>query len=182
MAAAGISALPRLLASEFGTIDLPFNNAGYQGEFKPISDYPADDFAKVIEINLVGAFHVLRVVSEQMVSQNSGAIVNTTSMAGVEGPPNMGGYGAFKFGVHGPGVHVGSTGRAAGGRKHPVLLIGSEEGSRGDDRRGTDATLRQHRRDPGRGGVSHERGRKLRYRGKRPDFRRDSVVGAAAIP
>ena len=89
------------VVEDFGSIDLLFNNAGYQGLFKPVHDYPADDFAKVIEVNLTGAFHVLKAVAEQMVAQNSGAIVNTASMAGVEGPPNMAAYGASKFGVVG---------------------------------------------------------------------------------
>ncbi len=82
-------------------IDMLFNNAGYQGEFKPVHLYDPEDFKKVIEINLNGAFNVLRYVSEHMVTNRFGAIVNTASMAGVEGPPNMIAYGASKFGVVG---------------------------------------------------------------------------------
>ncbi len=85
----------------FGSIDLLFNNAGYQGLFTPADTYPHDDFAKVIEINLVGVFHVLRAVSEVMVGAGGGAIVNTASMAGVAGPPNMVAYAASKAGVIG---------------------------------------------------------------------------------
>jgi NAD(P)-dependent dehydrogenase (short-subunit alcohol dehydrogenase family) len=82
-------------------IDMLFNNAGYQGEFKKTFEYPPEDFEKVITINLIGAFKVLRIVSEHMVRSGGGAIVNTASMAGVDGPPNMIGYGASKFGVVG---------------------------------------------------------------------------------
>jgi 2-dehydro-3-deoxy-L-rhamnonate dehydrogenase (NAD+) len=82
-------------------IDFLFNNAGYQGAFKKAFEYPEEDFRKVIEINLIGAFNVLRVVSEHMVRHGGGCIVNTASMAGVEGPPNMIAYGASKFGVVG---------------------------------------------------------------------------------
>jgi NAD(P)-dependent dehydrogenase (short-subunit alcohol dehydrogenase family) len=82
-------------------IDMLFNNAGYQGLFKKTFEYPEDDFAKVININLIGAFNVLRVVSEHMVKHGGGAIVNTASMAGVDGPPNMIAYGASKFGIIG---------------------------------------------------------------------------------
>jgi NAD(P)-dependent dehydrogenase (short-subunit alcohol dehydrogenase family) len=82
-------------------IDLLFNNAGYQGDFKKTFEYPEEDFRKVIEINLIGAFNVLRIVSEHMVNAGGGAIVNTASMAGVDGPPNMIGYGSSKFGVIG---------------------------------------------------------------------------------
>lgn len=82
-------------------IDMLFNNAGYQGEFKKTFEYPPEDFERVITINLIGAFNVLRIVSEHMVRKGGGAIVNTASMAGVDGPPNMIAYGASKFGVIG---------------------------------------------------------------------------------
>ncbi|GBQ10392.1 SDR family NAD(P)-dependent oxidoreductase [Swaminathania salitolerans] len=87
--------------SAIGPVDYLFNNAGYQGAFAPIHDYPVEDFQRVVSIDLVGAFHVLRAVSRRMVARRSGSIVNTASMAGLQGPPNMGGYGSSKFGVVG---------------------------------------------------------------------------------
>ncbi|GBQ06349.1 SDR family NAD(P)-dependent oxidoreductase [Saccharibacter floricola] len=84
-----------------GPIGLLFNNAGYQGAFAPIHEYPPEDFARVVQIDLIGAFHLIRVVSERMVKRKFGRIVNTASMAGLQGPPNMGGYGSSKFGVVG---------------------------------------------------------------------------------
>lgn len=84
-----------------GPIDMLFNNAGYQGAFAPIQDYPVEDFQRVVNIDLVGAFHVLRAVSRRMVTRRTGSIVNTSSMAGLQGPPNMGAYGSSKFGVVG---------------------------------------------------------------------------------
>lgn len=86
---------------ELGSIGLLFNNAGYQGAFAPIHTYPPEDFERVVKIDLIGAFHLIRAVSERMVKQKFGRIVNTASMAGLQGPPNMGGYGASKFGVVG---------------------------------------------------------------------------------
>ncbi|MCF7914598.1 MAG: SDR family oxidoreductase [Spirochaetaceae bacterium] len=82
-------------------IDFLFNNAGYQGDFKKTFEYPEDDFRMVMEINLIGAFNVLKIVSAHMVRTGGGAIVNTASMAGVDGPPNMIAYGASKFAVIG---------------------------------------------------------------------------------
>ncbi|NVN04026.1 SDR family oxidoreductase [Asaia spathodeae] len=84
-----------------GPIDFLFNNAGYQGAFAPVQDYPVEDFQRVVNIDLVGAFHVLRAVSRRMVERRSGSIVNTASMAGLQGPPNMAAYGSSKFGVVG---------------------------------------------------------------------------------
>lgn len=81
------------------SIDFLFNNAGYQGEFQMTQNYPPDDFKRVIEVNLIGAFNVLSVVSRHMVSRKTGAIVNTASMAGVDGPPNMIAYGASKAAI-----------------------------------------------------------------------------------
>lgn len=85
----------------FGSIELLLNNAGYQGAFSPIHQHPVAEFDKVIRINVVGAFHVLKVVSAHMVERGYGRIVNTASMAGVQGPPNMAAYGASKFAVVG---------------------------------------------------------------------------------
>ena len=89
------------VVGRFGAIDLLFNNAGYQGLFTRVHKYPADDFAKVIQINLTGVFHVLKAVSETMAGADGGSIVNTASMAGVACPPNMPAYAASKAGVIG---------------------------------------------------------------------------------
>lgn len=87
--------------ADFGSIDLLFNNAGYQGAFAPVYKYDADDFARVMNINVVGAFNVLKEVSAHMVERKAGSIVNMASMAGVYGPPNMAAYGASKFAMVG---------------------------------------------------------------------------------
>ncbi|MBS1087427.1 SDR family NAD(P)-dependent oxidoreductase [Gluconobacter wancherniae] len=89
------------IISDFGKIDFLFNNAGYQGSFAPLHTYPEDDFARVMQINVCGAFNVMKAVSEHMVSRRFGRIVNTASMAGVQGPPNMAAYAASKFAIVG---------------------------------------------------------------------------------
>ena len=86
---------------KLGAIDMLFNNAGYQGEFQPVQSYPENDFKRVLDINLLGAFNVLKTVASHMVERRTGAIVNTASMAGVDGPPNMVAYGASKFALIG---------------------------------------------------------------------------------
>lgn len=96
-----VRVLVETIVRDFGHIDLLFNNAGYQGLFFPTHRYPADDFARVMRINVDGAFHVMQAVSQHMVERKSGAIVNTASMAGVGGPPNMIAYGASKFAMVG---------------------------------------------------------------------------------
>jgi NAD(P)-dependent dehydrogenase (short-subunit alcohol dehydrogenase family) len=86
---------------QLGRIDYVFNNAGYQGAFAKTDEYPEEDFQKVININVVGVFHVLKAAAQHLRDAGGGAIVNMASYAGVVGPPNMLAYGASKFAVIG---------------------------------------------------------------------------------
>jgi len=86
---------------QFGRIDYVFNNAGYQGVFAKTDEYPEEDFQKVIDINVVGVFHVLKVAAQHLRNSGGGAIVNMASYAGVVGAPNMLAYSASKFAVIG---------------------------------------------------------------------------------
>ncbi len=88
-------------AEQFGSIDYVFNNAGYQGVFARTDQYPEADFQAVVEINIIGVFHVLKAAAQQLRHQGGGAIVNMASYAGVVGPPNMLAYAASKFAVIG---------------------------------------------------------------------------------
>lgn len=86
---------------QVGQINYVFNNAGYQGVFARTDEYPADDFEKVININVIGVFHVLQAAAQHLRDTGGGAIVNMASHAGVKGPPNMLAYAASKFAVIG---------------------------------------------------------------------------------
>jgi len=86
---------------QLGQIDYVFNNAGYQGGFAQTDQYPEDDFQKVIQVNVIGVFHVLKAAAQYLRVAGGGAIVNMASYAGVVGPPNMLAYGASKFAVIG---------------------------------------------------------------------------------
>lgn len=89
------------VVKQVGRIDYVFNNAGYQGVFAKTDEYPEADFQKVIDINVIGVFHVLKAAAQQLRDAGGGAIVNMASHAGVDGPPNMLAYGASKFAVIG---------------------------------------------------------------------------------
>ena len=86
---------------QLGRINYVFNNAGYQGVFAKTDEYPEDDFQKVININVVGVFHILKAAAQHLRNAGGGAIVNMASYAGVIGPPNMLAYSASKFAVIG---------------------------------------------------------------------------------
>lgn len=96
------------MASSLATPELVFNNAGIQGSFAPTHTYPLDDAAQVIEVNLIGALNVMRHAAAAMIDARiPGAIVTTSSMAGVSGAPNMVAYSASKAGI------IGMTASAA---------------------------------------------------------------------
>ncbi len=84
-----------------GPITLLVNNAGYQGCFANVADYPLDDLRTVLEVNVVGAFAVLQAAARQMIVAGGGAMVNVGSMAGVSGAVNMPAYSASKAAVAG---------------------------------------------------------------------------------
>ncbi|KAM3104862.1 SDR family NAD(P)-dependent oxidoreductase [Phormidesmis sp. 146-20] len=86
---------------QFGQLDYVFNNAGYQGVFAKTDEYPDADFQKVVDINIIGVYYVLKTAAQCLKETGGGAIVNTASYAGVVGPPNMLAYGASKFAVIG---------------------------------------------------------------------------------
>lgn len=90
------------VVEKFATIDMLWNNAGYQGEIKPTLEYDPADFARVMNINVTGMFIVLQSAARQMARQEKGgSIVNTASVAGLRGTPAMVAYASSKAAVLG---------------------------------------------------------------------------------
>lgn len=91
------------VADALGSIDLLWNNAGYQGHIKPTLEYDPKDFALVMNINVTGMFIVLQAVAKKMVAQGKKetlySIVNTSSVAGLRGTPAMVAYASSKAAV-----------------------------------------------------------------------------------
>jgi 2-dehydro-3-deoxy-L-rhamnonate dehydrogenase (NAD+) len=84
-----------------GRIDILVNNAGISGANMPTWEYPPDEWARVLAVNLTGIFNCCRTVAPLMIAQNYGRIVNIASIAGKEGNPNAVAYSASKAGVIG---------------------------------------------------------------------------------
>lgn len=80
-------------------IDILVANAGISGPNHKVWDYPADDWRKVIDIDLNGVFYCCRAVVPGMIKRNYGRIVNVASIAGKEGNPNASAYSTAKAGV-----------------------------------------------------------------------------------
>lgn len=84
------------------TVDFLINNAGF-GHFSQIQDFEVEQFRRMWEVNLLGAFLVTRSLVASMQEQGRGHIVNISSIAGRVGAPWGAGYNASKFGLTGLG-------------------------------------------------------------------------------
>jgi NAD(P)-dependent dehydrogenase (short-subunit alcohol dehydrogenase family) len=91
----------RAATDKFGSIDVFYNNAGVEGEVKPITEYSLEAFRRVIDVNVIGVFLGLKHVLPVMLKQNKGSIINTASIAGLFGSPHIAVYSASKHAVVG---------------------------------------------------------------------------------
>jgi NAD(P)-dependent dehydrogenase (short-subunit alcohol dehydrogenase family) len=87
--------------TRFGRLDVAFNNAGVELRPTPIADISEADFDRVVNTNLRGVFLCMKHQIPLMLERGGGAIVNTSSGAGVTGFAGGAAYGASKFGVIG---------------------------------------------------------------------------------
>lgn len=91
----------QLIPDEFRPIDILINNAGHDiGGRKRFDVGSADDWAAIVETNLVGLMRVTRAILPDMVRRNTGDIVNMGSIAALRIVPDMAPYNASKAGVH----------------------------------------------------------------------------------
>jgi NAD(P)-dependent dehydrogenase (short-subunit alcohol dehydrogenase family) len=91
----------RAAIDKFGTIDVLYNNAGIEGEVKPITEYSLEMFRRVLDVNVVGVFLGMKHVLPIMLKHNKGSIINTASIAGLFGSPHIAVYSASKHAVIG---------------------------------------------------------------------------------
>ena len=91
----------RAAIEKFGTIDAFYNNAGIEGDVKPIHEYSLESFRRVLDVNVVGVFLGMKHVLPVMLRQNKGSIINTASIAGLMGSPHIAVYSASKHAVIG---------------------------------------------------------------------------------
>lgn len=96
-----VDRLPQLLPPEFRRIDVLVNNAGHDiGGRKRFDLGSADDWADIVQTNLVGLMRVTRSLLPDMVARNTGDIVNMGSVSALRLVPDMAPYSASKAGVH----------------------------------------------------------------------------------
>jgi 3-oxoacyl-[acyl-carrier protein] reductase len=148
---------------KWGRIDTLINNAGIvqDAQFKKMTD---EQFERVIDVNLKGVYNCTKAVVDIMLEQNSGVILNASSIVGLYGNFGQTNYAATKFGVIGMvktwATSLRSTSASWGGwasrKRSPTPMRGSRRTyrrtstapssrCRGDARSDQRATIRRSR-------------------------------------
>ena len=83
-----------------GSVDVLINNSGITAD-KLVLKMTADDFERVLKINLTGAFNMTQAVLKPMTKARQGAIINMTSVVGLIGNAGQANYAASKAGLIG---------------------------------------------------------------------------------
>ena len=86
--------------AKWGRVDCLVNNAGIVMDSQ-LKNMTEDQFDQVIEINLKGVYNCTRAVVDTMLAQQSGVILNASSIVGLHGNFGQTNYAASKFGVIG---------------------------------------------------------------------------------
>lgn len=117
----------------YGGIDGFFNNAGIEGRQNLTEEYSSEEFARVIGVNLNGAFYGMQKVLKVMAQAGSGAIVNAASVGGIRGVGNQSGYSASKHGLIGltrnSAVEYGAQGISINAIAPGAIMTDMVEGS-----------------------------------------------------
>ena len=110
---AAVDALYQQIEADHGRLDLLFNNAGNNVPAAPIGDIPPEDFLKVINVNLVGAFLIARGAFNLMRAQDpqGGRIINNGSISAHVPRPGSAPYTSSKHAITGLTRSISLDGR-----------------------------------------------------------------------
>jgi 2-dehydro-3-deoxy-L-rhamnonate dehydrogenase (NAD+) len=90
------------VVQQFGHLEIAINSAGIVGMTNTnITDYPTEEFQRVLSVNLFGSFYLTKYVIPPMLAHGYGRVLLIASIAGKEGNPGMIGYSTSKAGVIG---------------------------------------------------------------------------------
>lgn len=90
--------LVQVACDAFGTVDVMFNNAGI-GRLAKTPDLPVEEWRRVLDVTLSGAFHGCKAVLPIMIERGGGAIVNMASASGLAADFGFAAYNAAKGGL-----------------------------------------------------------------------------------
>ncbi|PLR85318.1 MULTISPECIES: 3-ketoacyl-ACP reductase [Bacillus] len=88
------------IRSDLNSIDILINNAGI-AKFGGFLELTAEEWEKIVRVNLMGVYNVTRAVLPEMIEKKAGDIINISSSAGLKGAPVTSAYSASKFAVLG---------------------------------------------------------------------------------
>ncbi|MDI3241936.1 SDR family oxidoreductase [Arthrobacter sp. AL08] len=99
--------------TNFGSLSILVNNAGIV-TFGRIDEYPQEQWARIIDVNLTGVFNGIKAAAPALTRAGGGSIINVSSIAGLRGYEQLSGYTASKYGVRGltksAALDLGSSG------------------------------------------------------------------------
>ena len=121
-----VQAMVRRAIERFGGLDIAFNNAGVHGLLTPITEYPEEEFDRVIATNLRSVFLCLKYELRHMLERGRGAIVNTASVSAISGTATNPAYAASKGGVAQLTKSAAKLGAAKGVRVNAVCPGGTD--------------------------------------------------------
>lgn len=120
--AAQVDAVVKATIETFGRIDILINNAGISWGEAP-ETMPLDQWNRVLETNLTGAFLFAQAAGREMLKARRGAIVNIASVAGLRSAthgPHYAGYVASKAGLMGLTRELAASWGASGIRVNAI--------------------------------------------------------------
>ncbi|HEX4195006.1 MAG TPA: SDR family NAD(P)-dependent oxidoreductase, partial [Stellaceae bacterium] len=96
-----VAAAAKAAGAALGKVDILVNNAGITGPNRKTWEFTPEEWRRVIDVDLTGAFLCSRALVPGMRTRRYGRIVNMASVAGKEGNPNAAAYSAAKAGLIG---------------------------------------------------------------------------------
>jgi 3-oxoacyl-[acyl-carrier protein] reductase len=97
--AKAVNAATAELEQRHGSVDILVTSAGIAGPNLKTWEYPLDEWAKIMRLNVDGTLHCCQAVIPGMLKRNYGRLVLVASIAGKEGNPNASAYSASKAAV-----------------------------------------------------------------------------------
>ena len=92
--------MTKQVIEKFQKIDVLVNNAGITKDML-FMRMKQDDFKQVIDVNLIGTYNMTKNVSQYMIKQRNGRIINISSVVGLHGNAGQANYSASKAGIIG---------------------------------------------------------------------------------
>ncbi|MBW8824745.1 MAG: glucose 1-dehydrogenase, partial [Acidobacteria bacterium] len=96
-----VEAMVGVTVDTYGRLDFAHNNAGIDVPHQPLAEVDEDDWDAILDVDLKGVWRCMKAEIPVMLRTGGGAIVNTSSMAGVVGVPGAAAYCSAKHGVVG---------------------------------------------------------------------------------